>query len=120
MDIREIKINKDRYIFVNESKGTYNGFKHISKLFKNNYLLNESKVNYINRTWEYYTFQTSMKKCIYELIELKKEDLRARFKQDKNINKITKKYDKELNKYFKSDLQLKRYYKIYKKLDSRC
>ena len=119
MEIRKIKANKNDYLFINEFKSTRIGFKHITRLFKNDCLLNEVSVNYINRTWESYNYQTSMKKCINDIIELKIDRLKAEYKQKNNIDRITKKHIKELNNYIKSDPVLKEYKKIYKKLDYR-
>lgn len=119
MEIRKIKINKNDYLFINEFKSTRTGFKHTTRLFKNDCLLNESSVNYINRTWECYTYQTSMKKCINDIIELKIDRLKAEYKEKNNINRITEKHKKELNKFINNDPTLKEYKKIYKKLDFR-
>lgn len=55
--------------FKNEYKSTRSGFQHISKLYLNNELLTVAKCNYINRTWEVYSFQSSMKKAVSQAIE---------------------------------------------------
>jgi hypothetical protein len=53
----------------NEHRDTRSGFTHISKLYRNNALVCEAKCFYINRTWEVYSFQTSMKKVVSMAIE---------------------------------------------------
>lgn len=56
--------------FDNEYKSTRNGFSHTSYLWDDNFnLLATAKCNYINRTWESYPFQTSMKKVVEQAIE---------------------------------------------------
>lgn len=54
---------------VNEYKSTRNGFNHVSKLYRNNALVCKATCHYINRTWEVYSFQTSMKKVVSMAIE---------------------------------------------------
>ena len=54
---------------INEYKSTRSGFNHISKLYRNNALICKATCHYINRTWENYTFQSSMKKVVKMAIE---------------------------------------------------
>lgn len=53
----------------NEYKSARSGFTHVSKLYRNNALVCEAKCHYINRTWESYPFQSSMKKVVSMAIE---------------------------------------------------
>jgi cephalosporin-C deacetylase-like acetyl esterase len=53
----------------NEHKDTRGGFKHVSKLYRNNALVCKATCHYINRTWESYPFQSSMKKVVSMAIE---------------------------------------------------
>ena len=119
MKILNKKINKNKYTFINEGWSNSNGWGHRSVLFKNNYQIAENKIRYINRTWEQYEFQSCMQGCVYPLIENRKSELKERFKEEKNITKLTQKYEKEFNKYLKQDSELKELEKLYHSLQWR-
>lgn len=58
--MKAIDMNGHRYSFINEFGTTRNGFKHHTKLFKDVQYVSEYTAYYINRTWEFYDYQTSM------------------------------------------------------------
>ena len=58
----------DRIIIIAESKDTRSGFKHVAHLFLGDNEVEETKVCYLNRTWESYQYQT----VIHKLIEKSK------------------------------------------------
>jgi hypothetical protein len=65
MNRYNFRINGTDYTIVNEWKKTRNGFKHESTLLNNTpFELMKVKVNYINRTWERFQFESSMKKLV--------------------------------------------------------
>ena len=66
MNIRIESINGNEWKFENEYKETRNGFKHHTRLFKNGKLFAENTSHYINRTWESYTYQSSMRCCVWQ------------------------------------------------------
>jgi hypothetical protein len=48
-----------------EFEETKEGFRHTANLLKNGVLIGEETiVNYLNRTWECFEFETVLKKCI--------------------------------------------------------
>jgi hypothetical protein len=49
--------------FENKYTDSRSGFTHLSKLYFNSELLATAKCHYLNRTWEVYPFQSSMKKA---------------------------------------------------------
>jgi hypothetical protein len=55
----------DRITIVCEFKNTRNGFKHVAHLFLGDAEVEETKVCYLNRTWESYAYQS----VIHRLIE---------------------------------------------------
>ena len=57
------KTNKDKSVIYCESKSTKNGFKHQAQVFVNNHLY-ECKINYWNRTWERYEFESVINKMV--------------------------------------------------------
>lgn len=115
-DKKIIKIYKN-YTFLNYTTYNYYGFKEHSELFYNNYCLNSESIQYYNRSWQVYEYQSSMKKCINELIISLENDLKKEFKSINNIKRLTQKQQKELNKYYNNSKVLKEYKKIYKLLD---
>jgi 7,8-dihydro-6-hydroxymethylpterin-pyrophosphokinase len=80
---------------LNEYKSTKNGFTHVSKLYRNNALVCEARCHYLNRTWESYTFQSSMKKVISMAIE--KEI--AEQKRFQGIKRLTKALRQDIINY---------------------
>ena len=72
--------------FKNKSFGTRNGFAHTSELFVDNELKASVKCNYLNRTWEAYTFQSAMKQAVSVAIE---NEILAQ-KHLKQIKRLTK------------------------------
>ena len=72
--------------FINTAKNIRNGFYHKTELYIDNEFILECKCNYINRTWESYTYQSVMKESLYKAIE--SEILRE--KNLKGIKRLTK------------------------------
>lgn len=57
------KINKKISIAC-ESSSTRNGFKHEAVLLLNGREMDRAKCNYINRTWEQFTYQSVLNKLV--------------------------------------------------------
>lgn len=85
METRNKTINNSTYTFVNECKGTRNGFKHTTTLLQNGVEVAENTCYYYNRTWECYEFETSMKGAVYTLIDSKLNRHLARYKEQNDI-----------------------------------
>ena len=105
--MKTFKINKE-YQIVCEWQKTKNGFKHTAELKKRNLWLNhnyrkelpfstisETKVCYLNRTWESYEFETVIKKLL-SMSNICKQT------QTKFLNRISGKAKKEISQQFKS------------------
>lgn len=86
MEIRKLKHN---YQFVNESAWNRVGFYHKSTLLLNGVEIANTKLQYYNRTWECYQFQTSMRSCINDYVEKKLKDFKERYKAKHNITRLT-------------------------------
>jgi len=71
--------------FKNEFKSSRSGFSHTSSLYNNGILLSVEKRNYINRTWENYQYQSSMRGAVENAI---KNEI-ARIKVEKGIKRLT-------------------------------
>lgn len=59
----------DKYTIVCTSKGTRNGFYHRATLMINGSESINSRVSYINRTWEAWTFQTVIYSLLHKAVD---------------------------------------------------
>jgi hypothetical protein len=107
MELVKKIINDNEYTFVNKTWETSNSWGHETTLFKRHYEIGHNKVRYYNRTWESYRYQTCMRGCVYELISKRENKLKNYFKNEKNITRLTKKYEEEFEKYLENDKELK-------------
>lgn len=107
MELVKKIINNNEYTFVNETWETSNSWGHKTTLFKRHYEIGHNKVRYYNRTWESYRYRTCMSGCVYELISKRENKLKEYFKREKDITRLTKKYEEEFKKYLENDLELK-------------
>ena len=73
METKKVMVLGKEYLFVNEGIGNRSGFVHRSTLMENNHKVATHKVQYINRTWESYRFQTVMQGLVYNLIDSERE-----------------------------------------------
>lgn len=104
MEIRNFKSELlTKWQVVNESGNTRNGFYHKSTLLWNGMEQYTEKVNYLNRTWECYTFQTSMNAVVRKAMESRKNIIIDSYKFNNNISRITKKHKEILEKIIASD-----------------
>jgi len=90
--------------FKNEYKSTRSGFSHTSRLYhESGKLLAEAKCNYLNRTWEVYPFQSSMKQAVANAIENEIKTQQAQM----GIKRLTKEKRAEIEAYSSTIQQLK-------------
>jgi hypothetical protein len=90
--------------FKNEYKNSRSGFSHTSRLYhESGNLLAEAKCNYLNRTWEVYPFQSSMKQAVAKAIE---NEIRTQ-KNLMGIKRLTKEKRAEIEAYSSTIQQLK-------------
>lgn len=116
METREVL--KGKYFFVNETKDTRSGFKHTSILLrKGGSEIARHNCNYLNRTWETYRYQTSMRSVISNLIENLQELALREYKRDNNIGRLTKQKKDKILKELEKEKQMREYRKIYKELN---
>lgn len=69
--------NLTNYKILCSYKSNRAGFKHIANLFISCYELAETSIQYYNRTWESYTYQS----CILQVIDLAKKHTENRIKE---------------------------------------
>ena len=91
-------------------KNTYNssrsGFSHTSELY-NGKLISTAKCNYINRTWEVYPFQSSMRQAVAKAIDNEIKTIKDQI----GIKRLTKEKQAEIEAYSSTIQQLKTLYK---------
>jgi hypothetical protein len=56
------------YSAVCNSEETKNGFRHVAILHKNGFEIARAKCTYLNRTWEYYQFESVLLKLVDDFI----------------------------------------------------
>lgn len=62
------------YNIVCNFKGTRNGFKHVATLCQNGRSIYNTKKCYLNRTYEYFEFESILKKVVEENFENKEKE----------------------------------------------
>lgn len=109
--------NVNGYEFINEFGGTRNGFYHKTILKdKNGNMIAEYRINYLNRTWESYTFESVMKNCVYTLIENKFADFLKLAKQKYGIKRLSKEKKAQARKVFENLTEIRELYGVYQSL----
>lgn len=112
MESKKIIVNGKEYLFINESKGSRNGFKHCTTLLINNNEVVYVTIQYYNRTWEAYRYRTSMSKAIQQMINCRKSRLEMDFRRDNDIYRMTKKRRAELDDILYVDSLLNEYIEV--------
>ena len=120
MEKKIITVNGNKYEFINSIRSTRNGFAHDTELLKNDYYnIGRGTAYYINRTWEYYRYQTVMKRCINNIIEEKYNNFIVNYKVENNIKRITAEKRAEADKLFANLAEIKELKEVYSELN-RC
>lgn len=91
MEIKEKKTQSGvTWRFVNEYEDTRTGFNHKTTIFRGAYEYGSYKVHYINRTWEMYSYQTSMRSGIRTIYDEGLNKYISNYKYVHNINRFKK------------------------------
>lgn len=106
MEIRKFRDLNDWEI-VNSCGGTRNGFKHESTLFHYGNEVENARVCYLNRTWECYNYQTSMREVVEKYILKIKNRIVDDYKYENNITRLTKKHKEIVEKLIAEDSTIK-------------
>lgn len=96
-------INNNEYMFINNSRGNRSGFVHETQLFKNGQPIGENKIQYYNRTWENYQFQSVMRGIVYALIDEAKESFKNAWKDSHGIKRLTEAKRKAMQEDFEKN-----------------
>lgn len=103
MDIVKKTIKGNEYMFVNSFRGNRSGFVHETELFKNDRLIGRNKIQYYNRTWECYTYQSVMKGCVSRPMEELFEEFKTTWKNDHNVKRLTEAKRKAMMEDFENN-----------------
>lgn len=103
MDTKTVLLNNNEYLFINLFRGNRSGFVHESELYRNNRLIGKNKVQYYNRTWEVYRYQTVMKGIVSTLMEDCKEDYKSTWKNEHGIKRLTEAKRKVMEEDFEKN-----------------
>lgn len=75
-------------VFLNTARSTRNGFAHDSSLIVDGCRMGEHTAHYLNRTWEYYRFQTAMLGAIDSALDYRLERMKENFKYENKLTRI--------------------------------
>jgi hypothetical protein len=114
--LHTLNINDNQIIFVNNSRSTRNGFAHDSELYINDNYRGKHSCHYLNRTWERYRYQTVMVGLVSNLIEERKNYIKADYKRENNIARLTQKHAVKMAELFEADDILALYRAIIEEL----
>ena len=100
MSIIKKSINNNEYMFINHSRGNRSGFVHETELYKNDSFIGSYRIQYYNRTWEVYQFQSVMRGVLNTIIGEEFENFKTNYKRYHNIKRLTKqKHDAMMQDY---------------------
>lgn len=103
MDIMRKNINGNEYIFYNSFRGNRSGFVHESELIRNMEVIGRNKVQYYNRTWERYTYQTVMKGLVRNIMDRTLEEYKIAWKNAYNVKRMTKQKHEAMMEDFRAN-----------------
>lgn len=112
MEVREIKVRGTKFRFVCEGYSNSRAWGHRVILFEGSREMADVKIRYYNRTWECYTFQTTMLKAVREVQEWREKRIIEHYKYSHDVSRLTKEKKEEL-------LKADDYLKTYKLLEKR-
>lgn len=116
MEIRKFNGMED-WSIVNDSGWTRSGFYHESILIHYGHEIERAKVNYINRTWECYTFQTSMQEVVNKKIATIKDVIIEQYKNENGIARLTKKHKSNVEEIINQNESIIELQEIKKQLE---
>lgn len=115
-EAKTFNLNGNEYVFTNDSGSNRCGFYHRSILYVNGNRKAENKVNYLNRTWEVYRYQTAMKGLVSKLMSDRLDRLEYDFKKANKYRRMTDKRRVDFEKVTSADSLLLEYKELYSKL----
>lgn len=87
-----------------------NGFTHICTLLREGREIRRYDCHYLNRTWEPWQYYTVIRECINEAINARALDLKAGYKFETGVKRVSAKKMAELQSSDKETEQLRKLY----------
>lgn len=88
MEIIKRELNNNTYTFVCETWETSRAWGHRVTMFRNNTEYTTQKITYYNRTWERFTYQSCIHKCINHVIDKEEIEIINDYKTTHNIQRL--------------------------------
>ena len=107
----------ENWAIINEWGNTRNGFKHISTLLHYGNEVAKNNTCYLNRTWESYTYQTSMKNVVASYVREIKNRIVDNYKSENHVARLTKTHKANIDKIIAQNATLQQLGEIYRQLD---
>lgn len=104
MTIVKKTVNGNEYEFVNDFRGNRSGFVHETTLFRNGKMEGVNKIQYYNRTWECYEYQSVMKGLVSELLEDCRKAWETAWKNEHGIKRLTEAKRNIMMEEFENDM----------------
>lgn len=93
-------------VFLNTARSTRSGFAHDSTLIVNGCRRGEYTAHYLNRTWEWYRFQTAMLGAIDSALDRELNRIRDNYKYENNLKRITNTHKEKLLDLYDQDQEV--------------
>lgn len=107
----EVTIKGFNFKFINEVWSTKSAWGHKTQLLQDGVSIALNKVRYLNRTWEFYQFQSSMSGAIYMVKEDLVKNLISEYKEKTGKRRLSKELKEEI-------LNQNEMYQVYTELNN--
>ena len=116
MRMHKLSIDGKEIVFLNNWRGTGSGFMHETELYIDSWQASAARCNYINRTWERYTYQTVMLDAVYKLIEKETNREKTAFLNGIGYKNLMARHKPAFAEYLKKSETIQFYKKIERAL----
>ncbi len=107
VDVIEKKIGDTTFTFECKSVNRSVGFAHIVTLKKNGFEISRKSVQYYNRTWESYKYQSAMLACVRKEMERILSEGLAEYKAQHNLKQMRKAVKEEVTNAIQNTFEYK-------------
>lgn len=117
----KFEIENTNVEFICETVDTRSGFAHVAEMYIGNdmYPYGKGRVNYYNRTWECWRYQTVCRRIVAEMLEGIEARLKSDLKIENGWSRMTAERNKVLEEVVLGDSDYKFYLQLYRELSNR-
>ena len=112
--------NGTQYTFYCDFRNTRDGFAHDTAMFRNGYPESKASAYYLNRTWEYWTYQTACMQAVNGRIKDRIVYMKFRFMQDNDYKRLTAARKAEFDKLADNDETIRELREVRDTLKTHC